>query len=199
MPPIPPITKWLMIICTAVFCVLLLIPGLGHWLALQPLQSGNFMPWQPVTFAFMHHNSPFELFFNLLALWMFGADLERLWGWKRYVQFLVASVLTAAALALLMMVLTGAPFGTQSGASAAIYGLLFAMGMMFPDRTIMPLFPPIPMKMRTFVLVFGVVIFVVTLAATRSLVEVAMLAGMLGAWLHIRWWRQRGKRIRRVH
>lgn len=197
MPPMPPVTKALLLICTAIFCVLLLLP-IGHWLALQPVGSGLFWPWQPLTYAFLHRD-PTGLFFNLLGLWMFGADLERLWGWKRYVQFLLACVLTAAAVALALMWVTGAFMATTSGASAAIYGILFANAMLFPDRTIMPLIPPIPMKMKTFVLVFGVIVFVLTLFVSRSIVELAMLTGMLGAWLHIRYWRSRARRPRRVH
>lgn len=197
MPPMPPVTKALMLVCTAVFCVSLLLP-VSTWLALQPIGSGYFMPWQPLTFALLHHD-PLELFFNMLGLWMFGADLERLWGWKRFGQFLLACILTAAAVALALMWLTGGMRGTSSGASAALYGLLFATAMLFPDRTIMPLFPPIPMKMRVFVMVFGAMAFVLNLASSRSVVELAMLAGMLGAWLHVRYWRQRGRGPRRVH
>lgn len=198
MPPMPPVTKALLLICTAVFCVLLLVPSGFHWLALQPVDSGFFWPWQPLTFAMLHAD-PAALFFNMLAVWMFGGDLERLWGWKRFVQFLLACVLTAAAVALLLMWLTGARMGTMSGASAAVFGMLFANAMLFPDRTIVPLIPPIPMKMKTFVIVFGVIVFVLTLFASRSVVELAMLAGMLGAWLHIRYWRSRARRPRRVH
>jgi membrane associated rhomboid family serine protease len=197
MPPMPPITKALLLICTAVFCVSLLVP-IQPWLALQPIGPGGFWPWQPLTFALLHHD-PLELFFNMLGLWMFGADLERLWGWKRFGQFLLACVLTAAAFALALMWVTGSFRGTSSGASAGLYGILFATAMLFPDKTIMPLFPPIPMKMKTFVIVFGVMAFVLNLASSRSVVELAMLTGMLGAWLHIRYWRSRGRRPRRVH
>jgi membrane associated rhomboid family serine protease len=197
MPPMPPVTKALLLICTAIFCVSLLVP-ISTWLALQPIASGFFWPWQPLTFALLHHD-PLELFFNMLGLWMFGADLERLWGWKRFVQFLLACVLTAAAFALALMWVAGSLRGTSSGASAMLYGILFANAMLFPDRTIMPLFPPIPMKMKNFVIIFGVIVFVLNLASSRSIVELAMLTAMLGAWLHIRYWRSRGRRPRRVH
>ncbi|MEK8031408.1 rhomboid family intramembrane serine protease [Ideonella sp. DXS29W] len=193
----PPVTKALLLICTAVFCVSLLLP-IGPWLSLQPVSSGAFWPWQPLTFALLHHD-PLELFFNMLGLWMFGADLERLWGWKRFGQFLLVCVLTAAVTALALMWVTDSFRGTGSGASAALYGLLFATAMLFPDRTIMPLFPPIPMKMKTFVIVFGAMAFVLNLASSRSVVELAMLTGALGAWLHIRYWRSRARRPRRVH
>lgn len=181
----PPVTQALMLICTAVFCVQWLMP-IAPWLALHSLGSGYFMPWQPVSFAFLHFDM-LQLFFNMLGLWMFGADLERLWGSRRYAQFLAASVLTAAACAEVVMLLGGGDF-TASGASAALYGLLFATGMLFPNRVVMPLFPPIPMKARTFVGVFTVLVFVSNFAGNRAWVEITMLCGMLGAWFTLLHW-----------
>ena len=136
-----------MLICTAVLCINFLVP-LGLWLALWPLGSGNFGPWQLVTYAFLH-GDVLHLFFNMLGLWMFGGELERLWGVRRFVQFYFASVLTAAAAQLVVTALMGSAFPTV-GASGGLFGLLLAFGMMFPNRIIMPLFPPIPMKARTF-------------------------------------------------
>ena len=91
----------------------------------------------------------------MLGLWMFGAELERLWGRKRFMQFYAASVLAAALAQLLVDRACSARATRPVGASGGLFGLLLAFGMMFPNRTIMPLFPPIPMKARTFVLVFG--------------------------------------------
>jgi membrane associated rhomboid family serine protease len=97
MPTLPPVTKILMLACVAVFCVQLLPLGLPlNLLALWPIGSGRFWPWQPVTYAFLHGDM-LHLFFNMLGLWMFGSELERLWGGRRYWQFLLASVLAAAA------------------------------------------------------------------------------------------------------
>ena len=186
MPPMPPVTQALMLLCTAVFCLQWLV-SITPWFALHALQGGYFMPWQPLTFALLHQDT-LQLFFNMLALWMFGADMERLWGAKRYLQFLLACVLTAAAVALVVMLLGGG-MATASGASAALYGLLFATAMMYPDRVIMPLFPPIPMKARTFVMVFVALVLVTNLSLTRQFVEVAMLGGMLGAWGMLLHWR----------
>ena len=152
MPPISPLTQALMLICTAVFCVDQFV-RLDVLFALWPLQSGLFMPWQMVSYAFLHGDL-LHLFFNMLGLWMFGSELERLWGHKRFLQFLLASVLAAAATQLLVTWLTRSMVPTV-GASGALFGLLLAFGMMFPNRIIMPLFPPIPMKARTFVIVFG--------------------------------------------
>jgi len=194
MPPLPPFTKVLMLACVAGFCLNLLIP-LDLWLALWPLGTGRFMPWQPVTYAFLHGDT-WHLFFNMLGLWMFGSELERLWGSRRYGQFLLASVLAAAAAQLVITFLARSPVPTV-GASGALYGLLLAFGMLFPNRTIMPLFPPIPMKARTFVIVFGAIELVLGLWGGSGIAHFAHLGGMLGGWLMIRHWRGRGPWRRR--
>ena len=186
MPPIPPITKNLMLACTAIFCLqqIVFIDGL---FALYPLASGNFMPWQPVTYAFLH-GGVMHLFFNMLGLWMFGAELERLWGGRRYWQFLLAGVLAAALAQLIITALIGSRVPTV-GASGGLFALLLAFGMLFPDRIIMPLFPPIPMKARTFVMVFGAIELVMGLMNTGTVAHFAHLGGMVGGFLMIRFWR----------
>lgn len=203
MPPLPPVTKFLMLLCTAVFCVQLLIPTLpvDALFALWPVQSGHFWPWQPVTYAFLH-GSVLHLFFNMLGLWMFGSELERLWGDKRYIQFLLASVLAAAAVQLVFTLLIGS-FVPTIGASGALFGLLLAFGMLFPNRIIMPLFPPIPMKARTFVIVFGALELFFGLSGGGGIAHFAHLGGMLGGYLMIRYWRGQppfgGRGSRRSH
>jgi membrane associated rhomboid family serine protease len=186
MPPIPPLTKALMLICTAVFCLDQFL-RLDVLFALWPLQSGLFWPWQMVSYGFLH-GSLFHLFFNMLGLWMFGSELERLWGRTRYWQFLLASLLAAAASQLLVTWLTRSNVPTV-GASGALFGLLLAFGMLFPNRIIMPLFPPIPMKARTFVLVFGAIELLLGLSGSSGVAHFAHLGGMLGGFLMIRYWR----------
>jgi len=186
MPPIPPLTKALMVICTAVFCLNYFAP-LGLWFALWPLHSGLFWPWQVVSYGFLH-GSPMHLFFNMFGLWMFGSELERLWGPKRYWQFLLASLVAAAATQLLFTALTGSNTPTV-GASGALFGLLLAFGMLFPNRTIMPLFPPIPMKARTFVMFFGGLELLLGLYGGSGIAHFAHLGGMAGGFLMIRYWR----------
>ena len=189
MPPMPPVTKALMLICTAVFFIQMLLPmvPLEALFALWPLSSGNFWPWQLVSYAFLHGDMG-HLLFNMLGLWMFGAELERLWGRNRYLQMLLASVVAAALAQLLVTMLTGSRSPTV-GASGALFGLLLSFGMLFPDRIIMPLFPPIPMKARTFVMVFGGLELLFGLSGSSGVAHFAHLGGMLGAWLMISWWR----------
>ncbi|MDO8376198.1 MAG: rhomboid family intramembrane serine protease, partial [Aquabacterium sp.] len=184
----PPVTKALMLICTAVFCVQLLLPivPLDAFFALWPLGSGRFWPWQVVSYGFLH-GSITHLFFNMLGLWMFGAELERLWGPRRYLQMLLASVIAAALVQLVFNMIVGSRAPTV-GASGALFGLLLSFGMLFPNRIIMPLFPPIPMKARTFVMVFGGLELLFGLQGSSGVAHFAHLGGMLGAWLMISWW-----------
>src|SRR3989344_4130939 len=176
MPPMPPITQALILI------------NVSMYMALWPLESGLFYPWQVLTYAFLH-GSIGHIFFNMLGLWMFGSELERIWGQRRYLEFLGASVLTAAACQLLISMLAGYHNPTV-GASGGLFGLLLAFGMMFPERTIMPLFPPIPMKAKVFVAVYGGIELFLGVSGTASgVAPFAHLGGMLGGWLMLRYWR----------
>jgi membrane associated rhomboid family serine protease len=189
MPPLPPVTKAFLLVCVAVFCVQELL--LGRWVtftfALWPLNSGYFMPWQVLSYAFLH-GSVGHLFFNMLGLWMFGSELELLWGARRYVRFLIASALAAALVQIVWSLFIGSGVPTV-GASGALFGLLLAFGMLFPNRIIMPLFPPIPMKAKVFVAVFGGIELVLGFMGGGGVAHFAHLGGMLGGFLMIRFWR----------
>ncbi|MFN3915580.1 MAG: rhomboid family intramembrane serine protease [Aquabacterium sp.] len=189
MPPIPPITQALILINVAVFCLdIALNKMLSAYFALWPVNSPLFLPWQVVSYGFLH-GSFMHLFFNMFGIYMFGSELERIWGAKRYMQFFGASVLAAAMAQLVISMMTGSPNPTV-GASGGLFGLLLAFGMMFPNRTIMPLFPPIPMKAKVFVAVYGGIELFFGVTGTQSgVAHFAHLGGMLGGWLMLRYWR----------
>ena len=133
MPPLPPIVRNLMLACVAVYCAQILLPASFERLfALWPLHSGAFMPWQMVSYAFLHGNEV-HLLFNMLGLWMFGSELARLWGPKRFLHFVLAGALTAAAAQMLVtfVLRSGAP---TVGISGALFALLLAYAMVFPKR-----------------------------------------------------------------
>ena len=185
---LPPVTQALLLVNVALFCIDLFT---GVWFtrlfALWPL-GGGFLPWQIGTYAFLH-GSMTHLFFNMLGLWMFGSELERYWGRSRFVQFYAACVLSAALAQLLVAALSGSVYPTI-GASGALFGLLLAFGMTFPDRTIVPLLPPIPMKAKTFVALYGGLELLFGITGTVSgIAHFAHLGGMLGGYLTIRYWR----------
>ena len=188
MPPLSPLTQALLLINVGMYFLDQLMHGvLTQWLALWPLGT-NFLPFQVVTYAFLH-GSFGHLFFNMLGLWMFGSELERVWGARRYIEYYFASVLSAAAAQLLVTALLGSPYPTI-GASGGLFGLLLAFAMMFPNRTIMLLLPPIPMKAKTFVMLYGGLELILGVTGTQEgVAHFAHLGGMLGGYLMIRYWR----------
>jgi membrane associated rhomboid family serine protease len=150
-------------------------------LALWPL-GPQFNPWQVVTYAFVHAGLP-HLLFNMFGVYMFGSDVERVWGTRRYLTYYLACVLSAAATQLLFSGLTGAHYPTV-GASGGVFGLLLAYAMLFPRRMIMPLFPPIPMRAPVFVAVYGVLELVFGVTGTlEGVAHFAHLGGLAGGLL----------------
>lgn len=135
----PPVTQALIIANVAVF--LLEMAGgmsLFAWFALWPPASGpssapDFQPWQLVTYSFLHANVA-HIFFNMFALYMFGADVERLFGSRFFAGYYFACVLSAALFHLIVSAWMGAAPYPTVGASGGVYGLLLAYGMYFPNR-----------------------------------------------------------------
>jgi membrane associated rhomboid family serine protease len=175
--------------------------ALFAWFALWPPGSGvtgapGFELWQLVTYSFLHGNAP-HIFFNMLALYMFGADIERLFGSRFFAAYYFAAVVAAAICHLLVSALLGSPPYPTVGASGGIYGVLLAYGIYFPNRQLMLLIPPIPMRARTFVIVFAVIELVLGVTGTAAgIAHFAHLGGMLGGWLMIEYRRRREPRRR---
>ncbi len=148
----------------------------------------NFMPWQLLTYGFLHSNFS-HIFFNLLALLMFGAPLEYTWGTQRFITYYLVCVvgagLTYLGWAALMDI-----HSPVLGASGGVFGLLLAYGMLFPKQRVMLLIPPIPMNARTLVIGYGVVeLLSGVLGVGGNIAHFAHLGGMLFGWLMIRYWR----------
>jgi membrane associated rhomboid family serine protease len=199
MQPPPPVTRALLIANFVVY-LLLQIPelssGLTRWLALFPEQSGFFWPWQVLTYPFLHADFV-QLFFNLFALWMFGIELEQLWGERRFIQFVLASAVGGAvAYVVISLLFPAVPFYGMAG---VVLGLLLAFGMLFPHRPIL-VFMVWPTTMRNATIIFGaiVLVFAVLQRGAGAATSIAHLGGMLGAWLMLMWWRRRPPRFRRV-
>ena len=188
MPSLPPATQALLLANVAVFFLERVIgDALFGPLALWPLGSGNFFPWQILSYSFLHGS--FEhLFFNMLGLWMFGSELERIWGEKRFLQFYAASVLAAALAQLVVTAVMGSVYPTV-GASGGLFGLLFAFAVMFPNRVIL-LFFVIPMKARYLVALYGLLeLYQGVYVMNSGVAHFAHLGGMVGGFLMIRYWR----------
>lgn len=195
---IPPVTQALLIANVAVFLLQSAVgASLIIWFALwPPLPSGpvvgpSFQVWQLVTYAFLH-GSLGHLFFNMLALYMFGSEVERLFGPRSYLQYYFASVVAAALCHVVVVSWIGGPPIPTVGASGGVYGLLLAYGIYFPRRTVMLLFPPIPMPARVFVTLFAALELWFGVTGTASgVAHFAHLGGMLGGFLMIQY--RRGK------
>ncbi len=152
----------------------------------------SFMPWQLLSYAFLHGGFA-HLAFNMLALVMFGAPLEYTWGERRYLAYYLVCVVGAGLCQLAVgswAVSQGQDPYPTIGASGGVFGLLLAYGMLFPNQRVMLLFPPIPMKARTLVILYG--LFELGLGLTGlqpGVAHFAHLGGMLFGWLLIRYWR----------
>ena len=169
-----------------------------EYLALQPLVSPpgyltpSFIPWQLITYGFVHStNSLMHILFNMLMLWMFGRDIERLMGPQRFLIYYITCIAGAGIIQLLVGVLQGGGVPTV-GASGGVFGILLAYGMAFPERRIMLLFPPIPMKAKYFVIMLGLLeLYFGFSGVNNGIANFAHLGGMLfGYWL-IRAWKRR--------
>ncbi|TDK26137.1 rhomboid family intramembrane serine protease [Luteimonas aestuarii] len=198
---LPPITKALLIANAAVFLLQAMLGGRVFTpFELWPLgmpepyasQGARFMPWQLLTYGFMHGNLP-HLLFNMLALLMFGAQLEHVWGNRRYLSYYLVCVVGAGLCQLAVaswMLDQGTGIVRTVGASGGVFGLLLAYGLLFPNQRVMLLIPPVPMKARTLVIVYGVISLLFGVTGTQSgVAHFAHLGGMLFGWLLIRYWR----------
>lgn len=195
---IPPVTRALITTNGVVFLLQLLLGDvLFLWFALWPLGAEvampgartGFLPWQLVTYSFLHGNL-LHLLFNLLGLFMFGSDVERLFGRRRFLTYYFVSVVTAGIAQLVMSAVSGGPPYPTIGASGGLFGVLLAFGLYFPNRTILLIFPPIPMPARVFVFVYAAIELYLGVTGTQEgVAHFAHLGGMLGGFLLIRYWR----------
>jgi membrane associated rhomboid family serine protease len=152
----------------------------------------GFEPWQLVTYAFLH-GSIAHIGLNMLALFMFGPDVERTLGTKHYLLLYFAAVVSAALVQLVAITATThSGIYPTIGASGGIFGVLLAFGILYPRRVVMLLFPPIPMPAWLLVVVFALVELANGVLGTEAgVAHFAHLGGMLGAYLELRFWRRR--------
>lgn len=193
--PIPPTTQTLIGLNVIAFALQAFVGAeLFGWLALWPLGS-EFAPWQLLTYGFLH-GSLMHLLFNMFGLYMFGSDVEAVWGQRRYLIFYLTCVVSAAVAQLAVSWFTGSYYPTV-GASGGLFGLLLAFGMMFPRRMVVLLIPPIPMPAWLFVTLYGVIELYLGITGTApGVAHFAHLGGMAGGYLVIRYWRAGARRPR---
>lgn len=197
-PSLPPVT-WALLVANGIVFLLqgLMDPVFMVWFALWPLHGSSpmgtagFLPWQVVTYSFLHGNL-LHLAVNMLALYMFGSDIERVFGQRRFLIYYFACVVTAAAAQLLVAATSGGPPYPTVGASGGVFGVLLAFALYFPYRTVMLIFPPIPMPAWLFVTLYGALELYLGMTGTQAgVAHFAHLGGMLGGYAVIRYWRGR--------
>jgi membrane associated rhomboid family serine protease len=188
-----PMVKNLLVINTAIFLALALGPDafsatVVRLFGLAPSEFlGHLKLWQVVTYLFIHNPFGFEhILFNMLSLWMFGTTIESVWGARRFLRYYIACGVGAGLFVVLLGYAMGDPNVPTIGASGAIYALLLAFGMLFPDATVFFSFL-FPMKARYYVMLMGAIVFLSTMRSTGSRVShIAHLGGLAVGYLYIK-------------
>ena len=211
---IPPVVKNLIILNVMMFLITLLTGNFMYEkFSLFYFQSPLFKPYQIITHMFMHGGF-FHILFNMYTLFIFGSVLENVWGGKKFLLYYLVTGVGAAIIHSLVMYIEASSL-TQAmeagnflaqekmfalmrtptvGASGAIYGLLLAYGMLFPNSVMQLLFPPVALKAKYFVLIFGALELFLGLSNTGSdIAHFAHLGGMIFGYFLIIYWKKNNR------
>ena len=188
--PVTPAVRMLLYVNIGMYVATLIFPRIVDYLGLIPQQViEEFWLWQPVTYMFLHAKNPTHILFNMLILWMFGVELERMWKTRFFVKYYFVTGVGAGVLSVLVAML---PFAATSatytaniiGASGALYGLLLAFALYFPNRPIlMFLFFPVPAKY--FVMILGAIAFLTSIEGSGTVAATTHLGGLLVGYLYL--------------
>ena len=175
--------KYLLLANVGIFILELLWGAeLIHLFGLTPALVKKGFIWQPVTYMFLH-GGLFHILFNMFALWMFGCEIERTWGTKEFVKYYFITGIGAGVFTFILSFNSHIP---TIGASGAIFGILVAFALMFPNRLIY-LYFIFPVKAKYLVIFFGVFAFLASLRHTGDgIAHFAHLGGMVIGYLYIK-------------
>jgi len=181
---LPPAVKGLLIANTAVFLALLVLRGSGagllNVLALVPrMVIHSLTVWQIATYMFVH-TGVLQFVFNMLQIWMFGRELEDMWGTTRFLQFYFLCG-CGAAVFVMLAILAFDPSGAVIGSSGAVYGILAASAALFPEREI--IFIMFPLKMKYLVLLIAGIDLLLSLGSPG---QMALLTGLLFGYFYVK-------------
>ena len=187
----PPGIKWLIIVNTAIF-IIDTLGGRALHAHLQTLFSlyvagavQTLYVWQVFTYMFLHAGI-WHLLFNMLTLWMFGVNLEQDWGTRRFLKYYFYCGLAAGVCVLAANYLARQPFTSTIGASGAIFGVLVAFGVCYPNQTVLMNFL-FPIKAKYLVMIYAAIELLVTLSGGNSGIStVAHLGGMAFGYLYLK-------------
>ena len=189
--PLTSAIKMLIAANVVAFLVTFFSPTITLFLGLRPADVfGEFRFWQPLTYMFLH-GGIFHILFNMLVLWMFGVELERMWGSRFFTKYYFVCGLGAAATTILLGLLPGA-FGNQLyysltiGASGAIYGVLLAYALYFPNRPIL-MFLLFPIPAKYFVMIIGAISLLSSMSGPGTgVAHTAHLGGLVTGYLYLK-------------
>jgi len=200
-----PVVKNLIIInCIVYLGTVLVGDSMYEKFSLFAFESPFFKPYQFVSYMFMHGGF-WHLFLNMYTLMIFGLQLERVWGSKKFLTFFLVTGLGAAFCHNLVMhfqishfIEAGNMMAAQRlmripavGASGAIYGILLGYGMLYPNNILQLIFPPVALKAKWFVVIFAVIELVTGLLATSDgIAHFAHLGGMVFGLILILIWKK---------
>ena len=185
--------KWLLIANIGIFLLFFFAVHSGYGGVFLPFYLtpsevlGGLALWQLVTYMFLHDPYSFShILFNMLTLWMFGMDLERQWGTRRFMNYYFLCGIGAGICVVVANLLFSDGGGRTIGASGAIYGLLLAFGMLYPDRQVLFSFL-FPIKAKYFVMILGAIAFLSSFAAPGGPVShIAHLGGMVFGYFYLK-------------
>jgi membrane associated rhomboid family serine protease len=186
----PPGVKWLLIINTAIFVVMFLGGGafqrqIDILFALSAVAAvKNLFVWQIFTYMFLHAGIT-HILFNMLTLWMFGLQLERDWGTRRFLKFYFYCGIAAAVCVLLVNMAVGDWGSLTLGASGAIMGLLIAFGVLYPNQTVLMYFL-FPIKAKYMVMIFVAIELLLTFGPNTGVSTIAHLGGMAFGYIYLK-------------
>ena len=185
----PPGVKWLLIVNTAVFLFTTLFARqFGddiRLLALTPVAVvKHFAIWQLATYLFLHGGIT-HLLFNMLALWMFGTPLESDWGTRRFLKYYFICGIGAGVCDVVMNALMGNWLTSTIGASGAIYGLLLAFGVCYPEQTVLMGFL-FPIKAKYMVMIYAAIELYLSIGVNNGISNIAHLGGMVVGFVYLK-------------
>jgi membrane associated rhomboid family serine protease len=188
--PVTPVVKALIIANVGMFLVSSLAPMVISPLGLVPEEVlTGFRIWQLVTYLFLH-GGVFHILFNMLTLWMFGVELERMWGSRFFAKYYFVAGVGAGLTQIMASLLPFGPlaslyYAQTIGASGAIYGLLLAYAMYFPHRQIM-FWGVFPIQVRYFVLIMGAISLLSAADGASGVAHMAHLGGIAFGYLYLK-------------
>lgn len=188
-----PIVRNLIIINVIVFVLQNIIPALTEWLALFNVRTPYFRPYQLFTYMFCHADF-FHIFFNMLLLSFFGPILEEFWDQKQFLLFYIITGIGAGVFNIIMDLFFGVgSFAMMIGASGAVYGVMTAFGIIFPNMELRLLFLPVSFKAKYMVMVLGSIAIYSGFrsAPGDNTAHLAHLGGIVVAIIMIQFWMRR--------